>query len=88
MKKGYGLAACVWRRLRAKHPGMDLVVYGRDGLALGTAFLFRYEAIVALPEGMDFRAVSWKQTIERTEPSEYGLLDPTPIAIGQTRWGW
>lgn len=87
VKKSYGLAPCVWRRLRAKHPGMDLVVYGRDGHAIGTAYLHRYESVVSLPEGMDFRAVSWRQTIDRTEPTEMGMLGPTPIPIGATRWG-
>lgn len=87
VKKTYGLMPCVWRRLRAKHPGMGIVLYGHDGLAIGTGYLWRYEALISLPESMDFRAVSWKQTIDRTEPSDFGMLGPTPIAIGARSWG-
>lgn len=86
--KSYGLAACIWRRLRAVHGGGDLTLYGRDGLAIGEGFLFRYEAQVALPMAMDFRAVSWKTTLAHAPGQGFGeMLGPTPIAIGQRRWG-
>ena len=88
--KGYGLAACIWRRLRAVHGGGDLLLYGRDGLVIGKGFLFRYDAHVALPVDMDFKAVSWKTRLDHApgqgfDPASH--LGPTPIAIGQQRWG-
>ena len=83
-----GLAACIWRRLRAKTSGSQyLTVYGRDGLAIGEVFLFRYESLVQLPEGMDFKAISWIQTISRTPLENNPYLGPTPIPIGAMRWG-
>lgn len=87
-KKTYGLAACIWRRLRAVHGGGDLTLYGRDGLAIGEGFLFRYDAHVMLPEGMDFRAISWKTTLEHAPGQGFdAMLGPTQIAIGKTSWG-
>lgn len=83
VKKTYGLMPLIWRRLRAKHAGCaDITLYGRDGLAIGTGFLWRYEALISLPEAMDFRAISWKQTIDRTERTDFGLLGPSTIPIG------
>lgn len=86
-RQTYGLAPYVWRALRAKHPGMDLTLYDRAGLSIGIAHLHRYESMVTLPEGLDFRAVSWKQTIERTSYTRHGMLDPTPLPIGARTWG-
>lgn len=85
----YGLAACVWRRLRAKHPGVvpALTLYGRDGSVLGDAFLFRYEACVGIPAHLSFSDISWKTTIECAPVETGGLLGPSKIAIGETRWG-
>ena len=81
-KTTYGLMPCIWRALRAKHPGFTLTVYGRDGLAIGTAYLHRDESLITLPESMDFRAISWKQTIERTPVSGNPIIGPTAIPIG------
>lgn len=83
-----GLHPTVWRKLRAKHPGLDLTVYDRQGHSLGVAYLWRYDALISLPLGMDFNAIGWKQTIQKATPPIGGILGPTPIAIGRATWGF
>lgn len=86
-QRTYGLLRCVWRALRAKHWGGDIALVGRDGRVIGRGFLFRYEALVALPDDMDFRAVSWRRTIDHPAPPQNDMIGPTPIPIGAARWG-
>ncbi len=86
--KTYGLMPCIWRALRAKHPGAtSLTVYDRQGFALCFVFLYRYEAMVQMPLDLDFKLISWKQTIARTRPQTMGTLGPTDIPIGARTWG-
>jgi hypothetical protein len=82
----YGLHPTIWRKLRLVIGGhCDIVLYGRDSLVIGLGMLERYTSAVHLPEGMDFRAVSWATTIRECQPQPDGLaafLGPSVIPIG------
>lgn len=80
----YGLAPCVWRRLRARHGGGEIALYGRAGEIAAYAYLYRYESKVAISEAVPFGSISWRQTIEKTV-AQPGLLQPSIIPIGVSR---
>lgn len=83
----YGLHPTIWRALRRKSPGDDLVMRNSKGEALFTGFLFRYCNQVSVPTGR-FKEISWKQTLLQTpKTDENALIGPTNIPIGDYSWG-
>jgi hypothetical protein len=86
-QKAYGLARFVWRRLRLVSGGCcDLDLYDRRGDKIGVGFLYRYEALVGIPERLPFTEISWLRTINNVQPdplAEAVFLGPTAIPIGE-----
>lgn len=74
----------VWRAMRARHEGGNIRFYGRMGDVICVGVLNRYLNTISIPYFIDFKAISFKETINNLESqSKGGVLTPDKIPVGE-----